>query len=68
MTQGEIEALTQKVSVTIKPQRPFVCKQPTAPAQETQPKIVLAAITVFGRMAYMTAMAPKEDWHLHFNE
>ena len=68
MTQEEIEALKQKVAVTPKANRPFVFDQPTAPGEETQRKIVLAATTVFGRTEYMTPLAPKEYWDLHFNE
>ena len=43
MTQEEIQALKQKVAVTPKANRPFVFDQPTAPGEETQRKIVLAA-------------------------
>ena len=68
MTQEEIEASKQKVAVTTKVSRPFVFNQPTAPGEETQRKIVFAATTVFSRMAYMTPLAPKEYWDLHFNE
>ena len=68
MTQEEIEAWKQKVAVTTKANRPFVFYQPTAPGEETQRKIVLAATTVFGRIAYMTPLVPKEYWDLHFNE
>ena len=68
MTQEEIEALKQKVAVTTKANRPFVFDQPTAPGEETQRKIVLAATTVFGRIEYMTPLALKEYRDLHFNE
>ena len=68
MTQEEIEALKQKVAVTPKANRPFVFDQPTAPGEETQRNIVLAATTVFGRIEYMTSLATKEYWDLHFNE
>ena len=57
MTQEEIEAFKQKVAVTTKATRPFVCKQATVPGEGTQRKIVLAATTVFGRIKYMTL------WH-----
>ena len=68
MTTGEIEALKQNVAVTTKASRPFVFDQPTAPAEETQRKIVLAATTVFGKIEYLTPLAAKEYWDLHFNE
>ena len=68
MTQEEIEALKQKVAVTTKANRPFVFDQPTAPGEETQREIVLAATTVFGTIEYMTPLAPKEYWDLHFYE
>ena len=48
--------------------RPFVFDQPTAPGEETQRKIVLAATTVFDRIEYMTPLTPKEYWDLHFIE
>ena len=67
MTQEEIEALKQKVTVTTKANRPFVFDQPTATGEETQRTIVLAATTVFGRIEYMTLFAPQEYWDLHFN-
>ena len=60
MTQEEIGALKQKVAVTPKANRPFIFDQPTAPGEETQRKVVLAATTVFGRIEYMTPLAPKE--------
>ena len=68
ITQQEIEALKQKVAVTAKVTRPFVFDQPIAPGEETQRKIVLAATTVFGRIEYMTPLAPKEYCDLYFNE
>ena len=68
MTQEEIEALKQQDSVTTKANRHFVLDQTTAPGEETQSKIVLAATTVFGRIEYMTPLAPTEYWDLHFNE
>ena len=68
ITQEEIEPLKQKVAVTTKANRPFVFDQLTAPGEETQRKIVLAATTVFGRIEYMTPLAPKEYWDLYFNE
>ena len=68
ITQEEIEALKQKVAVTTKANRLFVFDQPTASGEETQRKIVLAATTVFDRIEYMTPLAPKEYWDLHFNE
>ena len=68
ITQEEIEELKQKVAVTTKANRPFVLHQPTAPGEATQRKIILAATTVFGRIEYMTPLAPKEYWDLHFNE
>ena len=68
MTQEEIEGLKQKVAVTTKVNRPFVFDQATAPGEKTQRQIELAAITVFGRIEYMTPLAPEEYWDLHFNE
>ena len=68
MTSEEIEALKQKVAVTTKANRLCVFDQPAAQGEETQRKIVLAATTVFGRIEYMTPLAPKEYWDLHFNE
>ena len=68
MTQEEIVGLTQKVAVTSKANRLFVFDQPTAPGEETQRKIVLAATTAFGRIEYMTPLARKEYWDVHFNE
>ena len=68
MTQEEIEAFKQNVAVTTKATRPFVFDQPTPPGEETECKIILAATTVFGRIEYMTRLAPNEYWDLHFNE
>ena len=68
MSQEIIEALKQKGAVTTKATRPFVVDQPIASGEKTQRKIVLAATTVFGRIEYMTPLAPKEYWDLHFNE
>ena len=68
MTEEEIEGLKQKVAVTTKANRPFVFDQPTVRGEGTQRKIVLAATTVFGRIEYMTPLAPKENWDLHCNE
>ena len=68
MTNKENEALIQKVPVTTKANRPFVFDQPTAPREETQRKIGLAATSVFGCIEYMTPLAPKEYWDPHFNE
>ena len=68
MTEEEIQALKQQVAVTTKANRPFVFDQPTAPGEETQRKIVLAATPVIGRIEYMTPLAPKEYCDLHFNE
>ena len=67
ITQEEIQALKQKVAVTPKTNRPFVFNQPTAPGEETQRKIVLAATTVFSRIEYMTPLGPKEYRDLPFN-
>ena len=68
MTNKENEALIQKVPVTTKANRPFVFDQPTVPGEETERKIVLAATSVFGRIEYMTRLAPTEYWDLLFNE
>ena len=60
ITQEEIEVLKQTVAVTTKANRPFVYNQTTAPGEETQRKIVLASITVFGRIECMTRLTLKE--------
>ena len=68
MTAGKIEALKQNVAVTLKASKPFVFHQPTAPLEQTQRKIVLAAPSVFVRIEYITPLPPKEYWDLHFYE
>ena len=67
-TQEEIEGLNQKVAVTAKARRPFVFDSPTAAGAETQRNIVFAATSVFGRIEYMTPLATKKYWDLHFDE
>ena len=68
ITQEEIEGLKEKGAVTTKANRPFVFDQLTALGEETQRKIILAATTVFGRIEFMTPLAPQEYWDLHVNE
>ena len=67
MTQAVIEGLKQKVAVRTKANRPFHFDKPTAPGEETQRKIVLAATTVFGRKEYMIPLAPNEYCDLYLN-
>ena len=64
--QQRIEELKQKVAVTTKATRPFVCNQAAAPEEETQRKITLAATSECGKRDFLTPLAPEEYGDVDF--